>query len=66
MGFYPMAVSLRECNTQIHILYTHTHITQNNTTKNKQTNKKQISSQMYANCGGHITDHEYRVEKEKK
>jgi hypothetical protein len=47
MGVYPVAVSLRQYNSQVHKshtqyayhLHTNTHITQNNATKNKQTKK---------------------------
>jgi hypothetical protein len=71
-GFYPVAVSLRQYNTQIHkshtqytyIIHTITHITQNNTTKTNKPNKeKQISSQSYTNSEGDITANEYSVEK---
>jgi hypothetical protein len=62
MGFYPVAVSQRQYNTQIQISHKITPLKQ-------QTNKmkrKQISSQSHTNSEEHITANEYNVEKEKK
>jgi hypothetical protein len=65
MGFYLVAASLQQYNTQIHILHTHQiHISHKIAPlKNK---KKQISSLSYTSREGNITANGYNIEKAKK
>jgi hypothetical protein len=74
MGFHPVAVSLRQYNTQIHKshtqctyhIHTNTHITLNNIRKSNETRQRKANQlTKLTNNEGHITANEYIVEIEK-